>query len=68
MVNTIKVKKRIQEKKKTIKTIAPKIPCSPRHLEERIENEKPINLQEMFALCEELDITSDSIEEFFLQK
>ena len=45
MVNTIKVKERIQEKKKTIKSIAPKIPCSPRKVEQKIENEKPINLQ-----------------------
>lgn len=68
MVNTMKVKGRLIEKKKTIQSIALKLPCSPNDLEEKIKNKKPMNLKEMFILCEELEISSDKIEEFFLQK
>lgn len=68
MVNTAKVKGRIVEKGKTIQSIAPKIPCSPYILGRKIANENPINLDEVIALCEELDIEKDEFAEFFLNK
>lgn len=66
MVNTAKIKGRIVEKGKTIQAIAPKIPCSAYTLGQKIANETPINLDEVIALCEELDITKDEFKEFFL--
>lgn len=68
MVNTAKIKGRIVEKGKTIQLIAPKIPCSPYTLGQKIANESPMNLEEASILCEELDITMEEFEEFFLQK
>ena len=56
MVNTAKIKGRIVEKEKTIQAIAPKIPCSPYTLGQKIANETPINLEEVMVLCDELDI------------
>lgn len=67
MVNTQKIKGRIVEKGKTIKSIAPKIPCSPYTLGQKIANETPINLDEVIVLCGELDITEQEFSEFFLQ-
>lgn len=67
MINTAKLKGRIVEKKKTIQSIAPKIPCSPYTLGQKIANETPINLDEAMVLCEELDITEIEFAEFFLQ-
>lgn len=67
MVNTQKIKGRIVEKGKTIQSIAPKIPCSPYTLGQKIANETPINLDEVMVLCEELEITEQEFSEFFLQ-
>lgn len=67
MINTAKLKGRIVEKGKTIQSIAPKIPCSPYTLGQKIANETPINLDEVIVLCEELDITEDEFALFFLQ-
>lgn len=66
MVNTAKIKGRIVEKGKTIQSIAPKIPCTAYTLGRKIANEAPINLDEVIALCEELDINKDEFVEFFL--
>lgn len=68
MVNTQKIKGRIVEKGKTIQSIAPKIPCSPYTLGQKIANETPINLDEVIVLCDELDITEREFPYFFLQK
>lgn len=68
MVNTQKIKGRIVEKGKTIQSIAPKIPCSPYTLGQKIANETPINLDEVIVLCDELDITEQEFPYFFLQK
>lgn len=67
MVNTAKIKGRIVEKGKTIQSIAPKIPCSPYTLGQKIANESPMNLEEVSILCDELDITMEEFEDFFLQ-
>lgn len=68
MVNTAKIKGRIVEKGKTIQAIAPKIPCSPYTLGQKIANETPINLEEVMVLCDELDIKEEEFTEFFLQR
>lgn len=67
MLNTQKIKGRIVEKGKTIQAIAPKIPCSPYTLGQKIANETPINLDEVLVLCKELDISADEFSDFFLQ-
>lgn len=67
MVNTAKLKGRIVEKGKTIQSIAPKIPCSPYTLGQKIANETPINLDEVITLCNELEIKENEFGEFFLQ-
>ena len=66
MVNTKKIKGRIVEKGKTIQSIAPKIPCSPYTLGQKIANETPINLDEVLVLCDELEITEQEFATFFL--
>nr|DAZ28055.1 MAG TPA: Protein of unknown function (DUF739) [Caudoviricetes sp.] len=68
MINTAKVKGRIVEKGKTIQSIAPKIPCSPYTLGQKISNETPMNLEEAMILSEELEITKEEFSEFFLNK
>lgn len=68
MVNTAKIKGRIVEKEKTIQAIAPKIPCSPYTLGQKIANETPINLEEVMVLCDELDIKEEEFAEIFLQR
>ncbi len=68
MVNTAKVKGRIVEKGKTIQMIAPKIPCSPYTLGQKIGNETPMNLDEVIVLCDELEIKQEEFPEFFLQR
>ena len=68
MVNTAKIKGRIVEKGKTIQAIAPKIPCSPYTLGQKIANETPINLEEVIVLCDELEIKENEFSEFFLQR
>lgn len=67
MVNTAKIKGRIVEKGKTIQSIAPKIPCSAYTLGQKIANVKPINLEEVMILCDELSISEAEFAEFFLQ-
>lgn len=67
MLNTAKIKGRIVEKGKTIQAIAPKIPCSPYTLGQKIANETPINLDEVMVLCKELDIDETEFADFFLQ-
>lgn len=68
MINTAKVKGRIVEKGKTIQSIAPKIPCSPYTLGQKISNETPMNLEEAMILSEELEITKEEFLDFFLNK
>lgn len=68
MINTAKVKGRIVEKGKTIQSIAPKIPCSPYTLGQKISNETPMNLEEAMILSEELEITKEEFAEFFLNE
>ena len=68
MVNTPKLKGRITEKQKTIQSIAPKIPCTPYTLGQKIANEAPMNLEEAITLCEELDITREEFADFFLKQ
>ena len=68
MINTAKVKGRIIEKGKTIQSIAPKIPCSPYTLGQKISNETPMNLEEAMILSEELEITKEEFSEFFLNE
>lgn len=68
MVNTQKIKGRIVEKGKTIQSIAPKIPCSPYTLGQKIANVTPINLDEVMVLCDELEITKQEFSEFFLKR
>ncbi len=68
MVNTAKIKGRIVEKQKTIQSIAPKIPCTPYTLGQKISNETPMNLEEAIILSNELDITKEEFAEFFLQQ
>ena len=68
MINTAKIKGRIVEKGKTIQSIAPKIPCSPYTLGQKLLNETPMNLEEAIILSDELDITKDEFADFFLKK
>lgn len=68
MINTAKIKGRIVEKGKTIQSIAPKIPCSPYTLGQKLLNETPMNLEEAIILSDELDITKDEFADFFLNK
>lgn len=68
MINTAKVKGRIVEKGKTIQSIAPRIPCSPYTLGQKISNETPMNLEEAMILSEELDIKKEEFAEFFLNE
>ena len=67
MINTAKIRGRIVEKKKTIQSIAPKIPCSAYTLGKKLANETPINLDEVIILCKELDISEAEFKDFFLQ-
>lgn len=67
MINTAKIKGRIVEKEKTIQSIAPKIPCTPYTLGQKILNETPMNLDEAIILSEQLDIKKEEFAEFFLQ-
>ena len=67
MLDSLRIKGRIVEKGKTIGSIAPKIPCSAYTLGKKIANEKPINLNEVKVLCEELDIKPEEFFEFFLK-
>lgn len=68
MINTAKVKGRMVERKKTMQSIAPKIPCSAYILGQKIANKRPIKLNEIMVLCDELEITEEEFPEFFLQR
>ena len=68
MINTQKIKGRIVEKGKTIQSIAPKIPCSPYTLGQKIANESPMSLEEASILSDELEIEENEFADFFLQK
>lgn len=65
MVNTAKIKGRIVEKGKTIQSIAPKIPCTPYTLGQKISNETPMHIEEAEILMEELEIPVNEIVEYF---
>ena len=68
MVNTLKIKGRMAEKNLTIQLIAPKVGCSAYTLGRKIANKKPINLEEVIALSDILDIEEQEFSEFFLQR
>lgn len=68
MINTAKLKGRIVEKGKTIQSIAPKIPCTPYTLGQKISNETPMQIEEATTLANELDIQDDEIVEYFFYK
>lgn len=65
MINTAKLKGRIVEKGKTIQTLAPKIPCTPYTLGQKIANETPMHIEELEILAEELEIPKNEISEYF---
>lgn len=65
MVNTAKIKGRIVEKGKTIQSIAPKIPCTPYTLGQKISNETPMHIEEAETLINELEIPINEIVEYF---
>lgn len=68
MINTQKIKNRIANENKNIQSIATKMACTPNILWRKISNELPINLGEILILCEELEISREEFEEFFLKK
>nr|DAF61726.1 MAG TPA: Protein of unknown function (DUF739) [Siphoviridae sp. ct1yA16] len=65
MINTSKLRGRIVEKGKTIQAIAPKIPCTPYVLGQKIANERPMKIEEATILANELDIGDNEIVEYF---
>lgn len=65
MINTAKLRGRIIEKGKTIQSLAPKIPCTPYTLGQKIANESPMQIEEAATLANELDITDNEIVEYF---
>ena len=65
MINTLKLRGRITEKGKTIQTLAPKIPCTPYTLGQKIANEAPMQIEEANTLANELDIKDSEIVEYF---
>ena len=68
MINTAKLKGRIVEKGKTIQSLAPKIPCTPYTLGQKIANETPMHIEEAENIANELDISKDEITEYFFYK
>lgn len=66
MINTAKLKGRIVEKGFTIQTLAPKIPCTPYSLGQKILNNSPMTLAEAKCISEELNIVDDEFSDFFL--
>lgn len=68
MINTLKLKGRIAEKGKTIQALAPKIPCTPYTLGQKIANEAPMQIEEANTLANELDIKDSEIVEYFFYK
>lgn len=65
MINTLKLKGRIIEKGQTIQSLAPKIPCTPYTLGQKIANETPMQIEEANTLANELDIKDNEIVEYF---
>ena len=65
MINTLKLKGRITEKGQTIQSLAPKIPCTPYTLGQKIANETPMQIEEANTLANELDIKDNEIVEYF---
>lgn len=65
MINTAKVRGRIVEKGKTIQSLAPKIPCTPYTLGQKISNETPMHIEEAQVLINELEIPKDEITDYF---
>ena len=65
MVNTAKIRGRIIEKGKTIQSIAPKIPCTPYTLGQKISNETPMHIEEAETLIDELEIPINEVVEYF---
>lgn len=65
MINTAKLRGRIVEKGKTIQSLAPKIPCTPYTLGQKIANETPMQIEEANILAKELDIPDNEITEYF---
>lgn len=68
MVNTEKIKERMDEKGKKIKHLARKAKCTPYSMGRKLTNKAPLNLDETQVLCDELDITTLEFPEFFLQR
>lgn len=65
MINTAKLKGRIVEKGRTIQSLAPKIPCTPYTLGQKIANVKPMQIEEATILANELDIEDSEMVEYF---
>ena len=65
MINTAKIKGRIVEKEKTIQSLAPKIPCSPYILGQKISNKAPMHIEEAETLIDELQIPIEEVPEYF---
>ena len=65
MVNTAKIRGRIIEKGKKIQSIAPKIPCTPYTLGQKISNETPMHIEEAETLIDELEIPINEVVEYF---
>ena len=61
MINTLKLRGRIVEKGVTIQLLAPKIPCTPYTLGQKIANEAPMQIEEATILANELDIPDEEI-------
>lgn len=66
LINTQKMTGRITEKGFTIQTLAPKIPCSPYTLGQKIANKTSTTIAEAEVLCKELEIKESEFAEFFL--
>lgn len=65
MINTAKLRGKIVEKGKTIQSLAPKIPCTPYTLGQKIANETPMQIEEATTLANELEIVDEEITEYF---
>lgn len=65
MINSAKLRGRIVEKGRTIQSLAPKIPCSPYTLGQKIANETPMQIEEASVLIKELEIPNEEILEYF---
>ena len=65
MINTANLRGQIVEKGKTIQSLAPKIPCTPYTLGQKIANETPMQIEEATTLANELEIVDEEITEYF---